>query len=216
MKRTTYINLLFFLGTAALILAAVVLRVALEAREVESKAAVNLAFGRVEQAIIYYDRAMHWYLPGAPHIRRSIEALTSIAEKAEQTGDVELALEAWRTLRSGLLASRSLYTPYPDVIRKCESRIADLVSHKFGKGPGDAGYDNAMIWQQASFRRYPGPNPFWATVAVLGFMGWVGSGFGLAYRAFPGDRGLKIKPAVLFGSLIVIFYALWIIGMMRA
>ncbi|MBU1628334.1 hypothetical protein KKB18_13275 [bacterium] len=54
---------------------------------------------------------------------------------------------------------------------------------------------------------------FWSHVCVWGFVGWIASAFLLIWQGFTKDGELVTKKAFIWGILIVIFYALWVVGM---
>jgi len=69
----------------------------------------------------------------------------------------------------------------------------------------------------AILKRPMKPDPFWSVVLEIGFLGWVAGVLLFIWRAFRGD-GLQImmKRGIFWGTVIVFFYALWIIGMVKA
>lgn len=59
-------------------------------------------------------------------------------------------------------------------------------------------------------------NQFWAVICEAGFLGWVGCTIGFIFRAFgPGDVFYG-RRAAFWGFLIIVFYALWVLAMMKA
>ncbi|MBE9504741.1 MAG: hypothetical protein IME96_11245 [Proteobacteria bacterium] len=59
-------------------------------------------------------------------------------------------------------------------------------------------------------------NQGWALACELGFLGWVGCTIGFIFRAFGDKDAFYGRRALFWGSLVVIFYALWVLGMVRA
>ncbi len=59
-------------------------------------------------------------------------------------------------------------------------------------------------------------NQGWAIVCELGFFGWVGCTIGFIFRAFGDDDTFHGRRALFWGVLVVLFYALWVLGMMKA
>jgi len=47
----------------------------------------------------------------------------------------------------------------------------------------------------------------------IGFFGWIGSTFALIFRGFTKENDLITRKAFFWGVLIVVFYAVWIIGL---
>lgn len=59
-------------------------------------------------------------------------------------------------------------------------------------------------------------NQFWALICEAGFFGWVGCTIGFIFRAFGPDDTFFGRRAAFWGSLVVVFYGLWVLGMMKA
>ncbi|MCK5504490.1 MAG: hypothetical protein KAJ10_04980 [Thermodesulfovibrionia bacterium] len=59
-------------------------------------------------------------------------------------------------------------------------------------------------------------NQGWALACELGFLGWVGCTIGFIFRAFGDNDAFYGRRALFWGGLVVIFYALWVLGMVRA
>ena len=165
------------------------------------------------KAITFFDRAIHWYAPFNPYVNKSARRLWEISALAERQGDMPLALIATRTIRRGFLAARSFFTPGRDWINRCDARIASLMDHESkAREPGrDAG---ASLPRQAS----PAPSVFWTIVLEVGFIGWIGSAIGFLMLSLRGGQTVRLRsaPAIFWGLMVVAFYALWIIGMLRA
>jgi len=60
------------------------------------------------------------------------------------------------------------------------------------------------------------PDYFWSIMCEVGFVGWIACTVGFIFFVFTGDRGFRVKRALVWGALIIIFYAVWIVGMLRA
>jgi hypothetical protein len=50
----------------------------------------------------------------------------------------------------------------------------------------------------------------------VGFVGWIGCVICFILRVFIGEKGFNSKRAVFWGVLIIFFYTLWIVAMLRA
>ncbi len=165
------------------------------------------------KAITFFDRSLHWYTPINPYVRQSAQRLWDIGLIAEQEGDVRLALIAIRTIRRGFYSARSFYTPGKDWIDRCDARIASLMAKEL-EGQEMEGKATVPFAEQENAE----PNIFWTLVLEVGFLGWIGSVIGFLIHALTGVKALKLrsKPAILWGTMVALFYTLWIIGMMKA
>jgi len=57
---------------------------------------------------------------------------------------------------------------------------------------------------------------FWSVIVEVGFFGWVGSTIAFIFKAITPDNKLVKRNAIIWGALIVAFYALWIAGLVNA
>jgi hypothetical protein len=172
----------------------------------------HLQAGNNMRAITFYDRSLRWYSPLNPYVDQSARRLWQIALRAEQHADIRLALIAVRTIRGGAYASRSFHTQGEELIRKCDAKIISLLDNQ-PKGQGDHSQTSLP-----GHRRYPAPDVFWSCILEVGLMGWIASvlGFLLFGLTRGPDTGLVSRSAIGCGALFIIFYTLWILGMMKA
>jgi hypothetical protein len=49
----------------------------------------------------------------------------------------------------------------------------------------------------------------------IGFLGWVAATLGLIFRAIDKDNKFHGKRALFWGVLIALFYAIWIVGLVK-
>lgn len=56
----------------------------------------------------------------------------------------------------------------------------------------------------------------WAAVCVVGVWGWILSGAGFVLKAFPRRDLFKRNPAAIWGAVFILFYVLWVVGMILA
>lgn len=165
------------------------------------------------KAISFFDRSIHWYAPFNPYVHKSAQRLWEMCAQAEQQGDIQLALIATRTIRRGFLAARSFYTPGRDWIDRCDAKIASLMDQD-SKARPLSGAAEVSSPPQAT----PEPNVFWTLILEVGFIGWIGSVIGFLMLSLTGGQTARLKSmaAIFWGIMVIIFYAMWIIGMMRA
>ena len=86
-----------------------------------------LARGDFTGALAGYESAIHMYIPFHPTIEKAAQKLWRLGETAEQQGDVNRALIAYRALRSAFYADRWLAQPGKEWIARCDQKIAKLV-----------------------------------------------------------------------------------------
>ncbi len=168
-------------------------------------------------AITYFDRSMHWYTPFSPYVCGSAKRLWQISRDAEAGGDIRLALIAVRTIRRGFISARSFYVPGRDWILKCDSRIHAL---------GDAERDGTSAREEkdilsGAILNHPqvkGPDVFWSVALLIGFLGWIASVIAfIASGLRKSQRDGLSKPT--HSKWIItwaVFFAIWILGMIKA
>ncbi|UCG81324.1 MAG: hypothetical protein JSV60_03345 [Desulfobacterales bacterium] len=162
------------------------------------------------KAITFFDRSIHWYTPFNPNVAKSAQRLWEICIQAEQQGDIQLALIAARTIRRGFLGVRSFCVPGKDWISKCDRKIATLMAK------GSEGQDvNRNTAHSFSKRHVPEPDVFWTLILEVGLFGWIGSAIGFLMHGLTQGK-LRSRPAILWATMVIIFYTLWIIGMVKA
>ncbi|KAF0218285.1 MAG: hypothetical protein FD174_3038 [Geobacteraceae bacterium] len=59
-------------------------------------------------------------------------------------------------------------------------------------------------------------NEGWAFFCVIGFWGWVLATVGFILKAFPASGVFHTRSATLWGSSVVLFYVIWVMGMIHA
>lgn len=171
-----------------------------------------------EEAITHYVRSIHWYTPWNKYVARSVGRLWEIGNVAEDDNNDELALHSYRSLRSSLYAVRSFYTPYPEWIQRCDDEISSLTAKKkpYAKAHKEKTFEQRKADSIKILKKDYAPDMFWSIFLEIGFLGWVGSAVGFIFLVFTGEKGFDQRRALLWGGLIIAFYALWIVGMMMA
>lgn len=86
------------------------------------------ARGDYVAAIAGYEAAIHMYTPGSSMVERSATKLWEIGELQEAKGDREMALVAYRALRSSFYAAWGMTSPGKMWIARCDAKIARLLT----------------------------------------------------------------------------------------
>jgi len=171
---------------------------------------------RPYQAVVHYERAIRWYLPGSPYVSRAAGALEDLAIEAENAGDVELALFAYRGLRSAAYSTRSVFQPLPARIARAEERIASLMA----ADPHATWPDRTLPADErratilANLQQHTDPDTFWVVTLEFGFLVWLGAGATVAWRIGRPDR--RRRTTWILAAAAASGYALWILGMWLA
>jgi hypothetical protein len=202
------------LGVLLFLAAVLVVKVTCNVRQEFAVGEEAYARGAYNVAITHYERAIKWYTPFSKTVRHAVERLWQLGTEAEDRGDSPLALEAYQTLRSSLYAVQSFYIPYQSWIPKSEERIAPLLAKiKAGEEPNadKLAQDTARFAMQ--LQRHVGPHLEWSILLEIGFLGWIGATVGLIWYVVDETGNFARRQGLLWGSLIAVFFALWLIGM---
>ncbi|MDP8257049.1 MAG: hypothetical protein P9M14_14970 [Candidatus Alcyoniella australis] len=167
-----------------------------------------------DSAVLHYARALEWYVPGHSAMQAARQGLIDVAREAEQLQDLALALDAWRSLRSALYATRSLYTPGAELIVRCDQRIAYLAaqtdeSRAYHPELDLAGREERLLGLS---ERFAEPSPGLSLVAVLGFALWVLAAALFVRRA--SQPQARVGPLIVrWAPLFVAGYGLWLLAL---
>lgn len=173
--------------------------------------------GDPQAAITQWRRAARWYVPGARHMRVAYDRLERLAVQAEDRGDLDTALAAWRGIRGSILATRSLYTPFAERLEPANRHIAALMAELEGRTragnrstPDEA---ERAVWHYDLLARSHGPSPFWSLVAILGFALWMGGGLLFAWRGVTAEDELVPRTAAYAGLMVAGGLLVWMLGL---
>ena len=59
-------------------------------------------------------------------------------------------------------------------------------------------------------------NEAWGIICVIGVWGWILSVVGFIVKVFPAGERFNSRSAMIWGGSFIIFYALWVVGMLNA
>ena len=141
--------------------------------------------GQLLSAIEHHRRALRWSFPLSPFRERAVAGLESIARELEESDDRVGALLAWRSLLGGISASRFVYSRKDADAERAKDEIARLLALE-GRAAIDASLDSEKL---AAVHRHllaeeVSPQPFGATLLLVGFALWLGSLVLLINRGF--------------------------------
>jgi hypothetical protein len=180
-------------------------RAILESRASLSAAEV-LRTEDIAAATVSYRHALEWYAPGNPYSRRAADALWEIAQSADDTPQGRAqALLALDSLRTGILVTRHLLTPYGDRIEPVERRIAEL------RGADEAGVARQHALLVSSRERAPGT--VWSLVTAVAFVLWIVFTLVGIQRVFGAEAAHRRRPLATFGAASAVCLATWIVGL---
>lgn len=208
MKRR---KLLIGLATVFLCFGVITIRAMWEGQSALSRGDDAHLKGDSEEAVRWWRRSARWYVPLAPHVGRAYDRLRTLAQAAESEGDTEVALSAWRGVRSSIRATRSFYTPYAEHVDEADRHIAALMaSAQTGASEGPKERE-ATHYELLKLDQMP--SVFWSIFALLGLACWIGSGFAFALRGVDDGDRLVPSAAAYSGAGIAFGLVVWLAGL---
>jgi hypothetical protein len=185
-------------------------------REAYTKGETHAQSGNAVSAIAFFDRAIRWYAPFNPMTNRAAHRLWDIGVQAKKVGNRDVALMAFRALRRAFLASTSFYNTGKDWIQKCDMAISEMTLDQERKM--DEKIMRAGDTSLHDRKQPPGPHRGWSIVVVMGFLGWVGSAFGCILFGLGNEKDASVvwQRASIWCFSLALFFAIWIVGMMKA
>jgi len=205
-------------GVAAAAIAMVCVRVAWSGAREHERGLAGLGARDEDAAIEHLSRSARWYLPGSGRVRQALDELLALGRRAEASGDVEVALAAYREVRRCVRAVRSLWIPNADLQPVADERIAHLMAGQSPRNRAgeEVGFEARKAEHLALLSRDDAPRPGWSLLVVLAFFGWGGAAFGLVWRAWDAEGGFHPARALGWAGGVVACLAVWIVAMAMA
>ncbi|MGE0791536.1 MAG: hypothetical protein AB7S26_38025 [Sandaracinaceae bacterium] len=195
-----------------ILLAVIAVRVVTSSRAEYYRAEQLAARGDVDGAILGYRRAARWYVPGNPFCDHSLERLDAIGRSARAEGDLDRAIRAHRAARGAILASRSFYVPHRAELARAEAEIVSLTAEM---APA-AERDEVRARTRDAFSAPERPSLLWTLLLLVGWLGWTLGAFAFAIYAIDDDDRLKLRPAQIWGTVVVVGLGLFALGLAMA
>lgn len=172
-----------------------------------------LRAGDPHEAVVRARRAAQWYAPGAAHVSVAYARLIALARASEERKRFDIALLAWRGVRSAALTTRWLLTPHAADLAMADKEIARLMALEAGSPD-----ERARIEQEELLRLTVRTHPSsrWTAALVVGFV-MAATGAGLAARrgAAPGGR-FRFSQARWPFAVMLVGITLWLLAVWRA
>lgn len=172
----------------------------------------HLARGEEDAAILALRRAGRLYAPGNPYSREALQRLLAIGRAAEERGDVPQALAAYRAVRGAIMASRSVYVPHQDRLEQADERIAELTAEATRGRPGARPAATVLAELRAPLR----PRLGWTLLLLAGWLAWIVGAFAFAHRALDEEDRVRPGAARLWGTVILVGFGSFVLGMALA
>jgi hypothetical protein len=161
------------IAVVGLVLGAASARVVYSGEAEIAASTAGLRAGDAHAAAEHARRAAGWYVPGAPHVRVAYERLFALGTAAEGLGDRELALYAFRGVRTATIETRWMLSPHDDERARADRAIARIEA-EWPRPPGMRAEPPQAI-ERASLEalaRDEAPRTVWVVVLVAGALAW--------------------------------------------
>lgn len=199
-------------AVVGVLLAILAVRAVTSARSELTRGDALSAAEDLDAAILAYRRSARWYAPGNPYVPEALDRLAAIATDAEAAGEVDRALAAWRSVRGAILSTRSFYVPHRDRLERAEEAIVRLTAEAAPPGRTEAVRRRTRTALHAPER----PKTLWTLVLLVGWIAWTLGAFAFAQRALDEEDRVLAKPARLWGTVVVVGFGLFVIGLALA
>ncbi len=168
-------------------------------------------------AISHYRRAARWYAPFSPYPEEALARLAEIGTQAEEAGDTDLALSAWRSIRAATLGSRSFYVPHEERLHDADRHIAALMA-RLPPPPIEVRrtVEEREAAHLALLEAEVGPSPLPSLLALIGLGPWIAAAVLFATRAFGDDDKIVSREARRWGGVFLVGMVLFVLGLWLA
>ncbi len=214
---TRVVRALAIVSLVGLLLGAVTARVVWSGESEIAESTASLRRGDAYEAVVRARRAAGWYAPGAPHVRVAYERLAAIATTAEGLGDRDLALLAWRGIRTAAIETRWLLVPHKEDLDRANVAIARIESAA-PRPPGTRTEPAQRIEEKqlAALLRDEAPRTPWVVLLLVAFVAWAG-GAAWAVRRVRLEEGALFLARARSGALVALVgVGLWVLALWRA
>jgi len=166
------------------------------------------------QAITHYERAIQWHIPGSSTAALAAEKLWHISLSYESKKLTDEALKTCRILRGAFYSTRSFFIPGQKWIHLCNEKMA----HWMASNPNMAdkvplSFENRKNKFLKILKTDRPPSTLGSILTEVGFFGWVACAALFLFKAVTPTAGLKPRPAIIYSTAFLLFYAIWILGM---
>jgi hypothetical protein len=205
------------LAVAGVLLAVLAVRIVSGARTELQRGERLLGQRDPDGAILALRRAAQWYAPANPYNGAALDRLKEIAERAERDGEPARALAAHRAVRGAILSTRSFYVPHRERLDAANREIARLTRNAARERLDPEGRSNERRQRVLrELRAPPRPKIGWTLLLLTGWIAWTGGAFVFAHRAIDEEDRIVPTAARIWGTVILLGFGLFVIGMALA
>ena len=170
--------------------------------------------GDRSMAAEHFSRAIRFYFPFNPYVKKSISGMIEIGDEYEKDGDNGKCLEVYELMRSSIYSTRNLWLPHRKYVELADRKIAALRSTSGALSAGDKRIPSEGQVLDV-LKKDKSPSVFFSVLALMGFFGWICSTVYFILRVM-GEEPFAKRRALLTGVLFFVFYLMWVISLSRA
>jgi hypothetical protein len=208
---------LWALAAVGLAVGTVTARVVSSGEKEIAASTAALRSGDAHAAAEHARRAAGWYAPGAPHVRVAYERLIALGTAAEGLGDRDLALFAFRGVRTAAIETRWIGAPHEEDLDRADQAIARLSSDA-PRAPGLRTEPPAKIAREQLevLAQDEAPRTGWVAALLAGAFTWAIGAFFAVRRGVGAQGELDLRRALPAGVVTGLGVATWLLAIWRA
>ena len=195
-----------YVALALVVLGSLFVRAWLDGRAQLRQADEMAAAGDVDGEIRHLGRAARWRLPLAEHDEQARMRLREIAERETEAGDIDVALVAWRELRSVILATRTTDVVDPEQLEAANTAIVELMVSSSDESTADSARWATELEEQPTSRVR-------SLAASACFLAWLIACVGFFLQGIDGKGRLEPRPALRWGAAALVLLVAWVTSM---
>jgi len=208
------INILNILAGLVILTLLTFLKIYLNGNEEFSIAEELFSKNNYTEATTHYERAIQWHIPGSSTPVLAAEKLWSIGLFYESKNLTDEALKTCRLLRGAFYSTRSFFTPGEKWINLCNEKIAHWMASKPDQiNKISLSFESRKNRFLKNLQADRPPSTLGSILTEVGFFGWVACAALFLIKAVTPTAGLKPRPAIIYSTAFLLFYAIWIMGM---
>ncbi len=168
------------------------------------------------QAVVHYERAIQWHIPGSETAALAAEKIWNITLSYESKNLIEEALKSCRLLRGAFYSTRSIWTPGEKWIKLCNEKMAHWMAGKSDPiKKSEISFESRKNNFLEKLQAERSPSTMGSILTEIGFFGWVTCAVLFLLKAVTPTAGLNPRPAIIFSTAFLLFYGIWILGMFK-
>ncbi len=180
------------------------------------------ARGDSADAVRCYLDAARLYVPANPYNRHALDALGSLADTAQKTGDRAIERQALEAIRAAVLGTRSFYAPFAERLPGVQERLADLYAaieearNEPVRGASTESLAARRAWHAGRLATRPGPSTPAVLVIFVGLALWLGAAVAFLRKGLDASLHWRRGPAIASGVVCLVGLVIFLVALRLA